>query len=251
MSTFTKIPSLVGEMLAAGQIKPLSLATFYGLAKFADNETGECWPSRAQIAKAAGYSKADAVDDHLKALEAAGAISVHRRGYRSKTEPYTYSAVRDDEHPVRATSVYRLAGFGGAPESRGTPTPEFGGTRTPEPGVVTRPTQLDPPEPDSEIEVRSSGDDPPTPIPNNWHPNGIHVNAAKRHGIHCTEAAEVFKRWANRTGSKRSNWNAEFGHFLAATVDEHDERYGGLEDRYWQLVEIGYDLDRLPIHQTA
>lgn len=147
-TTFAKIPSVVGRMLAGGQIKPIALATFYGLAKFADNETGECWPSRAQIAEAAGYSKADAVDVHLKALEAAGAISVQRRGYRSTSKPYTYAAVRDDEHPVRATSVYRLAGFGGTrtPEMRGTPTPEVGGTRTPETGVVTRPIELDPKE---------------------------------------------------------------------------------------------------------
>lgn len=245
--SFAKIPDVVGDMLAAGQIKPISLATFYGLAKFADNETGECWPSRAQIARAAGYSKADAVDPHLAALEQAGAITVHRRGFRSKTRPYTYSAQRNDEHPVRATSVYRLAGLGaGTPDPRGTPTPALGGTRTPRMGVVTRPTQLDPVEPDS-AEVRSPGGDPPTTIPNRWHPNGVHVNSASRYGIRCNAAARIFREWAEHTGSRRSDWDAEFGHFLAAAVDQHAVDYGGIEDRYWQLEEVGYDLNRLPI----
>lgn len=87
-------------------------ATCWAIASFADNDTGEAFPSVAKLAKATGLSK-DTISRHTKRAEAAGYL--HKRSRRNNSIIYTITIpVTDDMIDVLdAKSVPELGVFGG------------------------------------------------------------------------------------------------------------------------------------------
>lgn len=72
-STFAVVPSWLLDVAPSGAVHLYAV-----LARYADNQTGQAWPSRAKLAKRLGCST-DTVDRALKALVAAGALTITHR----------------------------------------------------------------------------------------------------------------------------------------------------------------------------
>lgn len=70
--------SIVPHWLVDAGASPQAIALFVILGSYADNDTGECWPSRATLAARLGQSR-DSVDRRLKELRALGAVEWQQR----------------------------------------------------------------------------------------------------------------------------------------------------------------------------
>lgn len=103
------------------------------IARFADNRTGEAYPSRATIAGLARTS-VDTVDRSIRALERAGFLTKERRK-GSKGEPASNLYV------VHEIAEAAAEGGGRTHAARGSRTDAFSGGRTD--AARTRPTELD------------------------------------------------------------------------------------------------------------
>lgn len=71
------------------ELPALQKLTLLLLANYAGNESGECWPSLATIAKQAGMSR-DSVMRAIRELESAGLLTVVRRTMEGVNLPNTY-----------------------------------------------------------------------------------------------------------------------------------------------------------------
>lgn len=69
---------IVPEWILDADVSALAVRTWAILRSYADNETGEAWPSRSTIARRCGVS-VDSIDRAIKELVKAGTLSVTRR----------------------------------------------------------------------------------------------------------------------------------------------------------------------------
>lgn len=73
---FAMVPAWVLEHPELGD---RAVRVYAALARFADNDTGSSWPSRATLAERCGGCSVDSVDRALRQLRDLGAITVERR----------------------------------------------------------------------------------------------------------------------------------------------------------------------------
>jgi hypothetical protein len=128
-------PFAVVSYALAAAVSGNALKLYVILSRYADNNTGRAWPSRATLAEELGYKQARAVDPIIAELEAAGAITVTRSmkpGTREK-DLNVYTVKRS--HQIPAPS--------GSAQKRTTPQPEVvrknaGGSAQKRTGVVRK-----------------------------------------------------------------------------------------------------------------
>lgn len=73
------------------------------------------------------------------------------------------------------------------------------------------------------------------PLPAGWHPNGAHVEAAKRWGFKATALGKVFEAWAVGEGRMSGDWDKDFGWVIKSygendTASPEDHGMAGLGD---------------------
>lgn len=86
-------------------------ATCWAIASFADNDSGEAFPSVARLAQATGLSK-DTISKHTKRAEEAGYL--HKRSRRNNSIIYTITIpVTDDMIDVLDAQASRNLGYSG------------------------------------------------------------------------------------------------------------------------------------------
>lgn len=73
----------------------------------------------------------------------------------------------------------------------------------------------------------------PELIPDDWHPNGIHVNACKDINVRATALANVFRAWAHGEGERSSSWDRRFGaliKLIGESQNPEDKGFSGIDD---------------------
>lgn len=219
-------------------------ATLWMLAQYADNHSLVCWPGQKKLCDDNNLSKSALNRKLDKALES-GWLVVEERGGKIKGKNTRYrltfgsakKCVPEMEHeqvdgenwvPYMENCVPDMNDLG---PSSGTPT-------THELLMDNYSLDIRSTDVDHMIEKQNETEEekalPPSvpasfpkdlstsriaaarPLPAEWHPNGSHVTAAKRHGINAIALAKVFRSWAVGEGVVTSDWDLKFGYLISA-----------------------------------
>ncbi|GAB18110.1 hypothetical protein GOEFS_046_00660 [Gordonia effusa NBRC 100432] len=200
--TYARVPSAVLGKVETRELKLNHLGLYAVLSRHADNETGECWPSRRTLAKECGYRNADDVDRHLQALESAGVITMRKR-WCSADDPSDRSFVQSDRHVVPTSTLYKLTDLPATPTRKtpATPTPKTPATVAGKHPPKLYPPELDPlelaaaPEPES---PKAAPDDKP-----------MKLGAARLYeevGGSPEVAAGAMPEWFSNAGLNADDW---------------------------------------------
>lgn len=84
-SAFIRVPN---RAILDTDLKAKDLAVLLAICSFANNQTDECFPSRAAIAERARYNRAQEIDESVKKLEARGYIAKVYRGHKETSNLY-------------------------------------------------------------------------------------------------------------------------------------------------------------------
>ena len=82
---------------------PVALALYVILVEYADGDTRQAFPSRAELAKQLGFNRAASVDKYLATLQECGVLTVVPR-YKNKDG--VRSMERSEEFSMRTSSLY-------------------------------------------------------------------------------------------------------------------------------------------------
>jgi hypothetical protein len=111
--------SIVPHWLIDAGASPQAVTLYAVLGMYADNQSGECWPSRAALARRVGKSR-DSIDRWLTELRTLGAVSWTQRqgpsGDPNQSNVYTLCR-------IRAAEGCRDNAAGGAAPTRHRTTP--------------------------------------------------------------------------------------------------------------------------------
>ncbi|TSE01964.1 helix-turn-helix domain-containing protein [Skermania sp. ID1734] len=142
---------------------------FVVLSRHIDNETRQCFPSWDTLRRGMGLKSDTSIGTYLDELIEAGLLVKQQRWETAegKRHGLDVSDVETSQHRIRYQNLYTVHRYaavnGGTPDVAGTGTPDIAGTGTPPDGGVTRPTELDPQEPNPDSELHSAA--PPRPRP--------------------------------------------------------------------------------------
>ncbi|WP_280760307.1 helix-turn-helix domain-containing protein [Prescottella agglutinans] len=199
------------------------------IGKFADNATGEAWPSRAVLAGGLGMSKPDSVDRYLRELEVADLIKVR---HRWKDAHGNVSFERSEAYRVRTSSLITL--LKGYPRDKGQGCPRDNGEGAlvargrvpPAAGYELEPQELEP----------KNYQQGPAPIPDDWQPNVKHREQAQKRCLDVEAVAAYFKSYVIEHDWKRKDWDRAFESWLARENPKPQAvpRSGNAGGRLWQ-----------------
>src|SRR5699024_3241422 len=129
---------------------PVALALYVILVEYADGDTRQAFPSRAELAKQLGFKKPASIDRYLKALSEAGVLTVIPR-YKNKDG--VRSMEKTNEFSERTSNLYIVheRAPGGGPQTgtgvvpkKGQGWSPNGDGGSPQKGTVTIPTRTKP-----------------------------------------------------------------------------------------------------------
>ncbi|MGX1762801.1 helix-turn-helix domain-containing protein, partial [Streptomyces lydicus] len=102
---YAKVPHSLIEAAMRGEISGKTIQVYAGLDKFANESTGEAWPSRKTLASIMGCVQPEAADRYLRELEDAGFIT---RAKRFGDGRGSVSPVRDKVHAIQLSNCYKI-----------------------------------------------------------------------------------------------------------------------------------------------
>ena len=190
---------------------PVALALYVILVEYADGDTRQAFPSRAELAKQLGFKKADTVDRHLDMLKACGVLTIVPR-YKNKDG--VRSLERSEAFPMRTSSLYIVhdhargvpPGNGqGVPPGSGQGYPLWAGKGTPQERVGTIPTGTKP-----------TGTNNRRPLSRDWRPTAEQwAKLKEKHeGKDIDSELEKFRDWHIEKKSQYKDWNRAFDNWL-------------------------------------
>ncbi|GAB0105266.1 hypothetical protein JMUB6875_42440 [Nocardia sp. JMUB6875] len=245
--TFSIVPHAVLEAMSDRRLSPQAVALYAVLAKHADRQTGQSWPSRARLAKSLGYTKADSIDKYMTQLEDAGFVRVDAR-YGNR--PDSVSEVRDAAHRGRLNNLYTLvaapvaspaSGGKGYPAQRARVTRDGGEGVARQRGYEQEALQQDPKTtgawpaaagarpaalPSWLVSVNRPEDVSPfapskRPLPGNWRPKADEQDQARRLGLDVGALEGQFRELM--TGHERQEWDTTFEYFINDVAAQRDK----------------------------
>ena len=182
---------------------PVALALYVILVEYADGDTRQAFPSRAELAKQLGFKKADTVDRYLDMLKACGVLTIVPR-YKSKDG--VRSLERSEAFPMRTSSLYIVHDHArGVPPRGGQGYPLQAGKGTPQERVGTIPTGTKP-----------TGTNNRRPLNDDWRPTAEQWSKLKEkhEGKDIDSELEKFRDWHIEKKSQYKDWNRAFDNWL-------------------------------------
>ena len=190
---------------------PVALALYVILVEYADGDTRQAFPSRAELAKQLGFKKADTVDRYLDMLKACGVLTIVPR-YKNKDG--VRSLERSEAFPMRTSSLYIVhdhargvppRGGQGVPPGSGQGYPLGAGKGTPQERVGTIPTGTKP-----------TGTNNRRPLNDDWRPTAEQWSKLKEkhEGKDIDSELEKFRDWHIEKKSQYKDWNRAFDNWL-------------------------------------
>ena len=190
---------------------PVALALYVILVEYADGDTRQAFPSRAELAKQLGFKKADTVDRYLDMLKACGVLTIVPR-YKNKDG--VRSLERSEAFPMRTSSLYIVHDHArgvpprsgqGVPPRSGQGYPLWAGKGTPQERVGTIPTGTKP-----------TGTNNRRPLSRDWRPTAEQWSKLKEkhEGKDIDSELEKFRDWHIEKKSQYKDWNRAFDNWL-------------------------------------
>ena len=190
---------------------PVALALYVILVEYADGDTRQAFPSRAELAKQLGFKKADTVDRYLDMLKACGVLTIVPR-YKNKDG--VRSLERSEAFPMRTSSLYIVHDHArgvpprsgqGVPPGSGQGYPLWAGKGTPQERVGTIPTGTKP-----------TGTNNRRPLSRDWRPTAEQWSKLKEkhEGKDIDSELEKFRDWHIEKKSQYKDWNRAFDNWL-------------------------------------
>ena len=190
---------------------PVALALYVILVEYADGDTRQAFPSRAELAKQLGFKKADTVDRYLDMLKACGVLTIVPR-YKNKDG--VRSLERSEAFPMRTSSLYIVHDHArgvpprngqGVPPGSGQGYPLQTGKGTPQERVGTIPTGTKP-----------TGTNNRRPLSRDWRPTAEQWSKLKEkhEGKDIDSELEKFRDWHIEKKSQYKDWNRAFDNWL-------------------------------------
>lgn len=190
---------------------PVALALYVILVEYADGDTRQAFPSRAELAAQLGFKKADTVDRYLDMLKACGVLTIVPR-YKNKDG--VRSLERSEAFPMRTSSLYIVHDHArgvpprngqGVPPGSGQGYPLQAGKGTPQERVGTIPTGTKP-----------TGTNKRRPLNDDWRPTAEQWSKLKEkhEGKDIEAELEKFRDWHIEKKSQYKDWNRAFDNWL-------------------------------------
>lgn len=244
-------------------LSPQALALYAHLKKFADYETGQCWPSKETLAARLGMTQGRSADRYITELCECGLIQDVRSRFRNPDDKRDWVLDEPDEvHTTQTSNLYVVNMEPASPQVRpgcaptqGEGDPQrSGGARqnadeqepstnnhlpTTNLNTSAEPTSAEktsvgcaaPIDEFSEklIERKHrNGEGTPKAMPLHprWQPNNANRAAAKKLGVDLDLAVEQFRKTMASTGQNRRCWGSAFTKFLKTMAEQETTQFG-------------------------
>ncbi len=244
-------------------LSPQALALYAHLRKFADYETGRCWPRKETLAARLRMAQGRSADRYITELCECGLIQDVRPRFRNPDDNRDWVLDEPDEvHTTQTSNLYVVnmnpvspqVKPGCAPAQGEGDAQRTGGARqnadeqepptnNQQPTTNTK-TSLEPTSaemtsvgaaaPADEFSARlierkrRAGEKTPKAMPLHaeWQPNNANRAAAKKLGVDLDLAVEQFRKTMSSTGQNRRCWGSAFTKFLKAMAEQETAQFG-------------------------
>lgn len=182
---------------------PVALALYVILVEYADGDTRQAFPSRAELAKQLGFKKPASIDRYLKTLSEAGVLTIIPR-YKNKDG--VRSMEKTDEFSEQTSNLYIVHDQApGVVPKKGRGWSSNGDGGSPQKGTLTIPTRTKP-----------TGTNKRRPLEHDWEPSSEKWEQLKEKHKNKDIDSELakFRDWHIEKQSQYKDWNRAFDNWL-------------------------------------